>query len=671
VELAVIESGTNSAFIEAYFIAERAMELYGGGDSDSHYSYGDMALLLRKGTATRPYEEAFLRNGIPFINLAGGKLADCPEIYDIGNILSWICNPDDPVLLTGVLISPFFSIDPDTLFLLKTAAGSPEKMPKFILNNKEFHRFGFPDSSVIEKVQKTLKMLLSLSDRLTLRELIETACDTTHYTLTLLPDTIRGEQSLALIDHILKTAGEFEMNGGSLRDFARLLLDGRPFSDEIAQVENKGDALTILTIHRAKGLEFKVVFCADISGRIKADTHDIVFNTGLGPGFKIRDAYGTKIKTYVNRISEENEGKMELAESKRIFYVGCTRAIDHLIISGKKPSKRSVASSDTNNWMAWLYKAFSIPVDNDENYSHELFGFRKITEQKSQDALPRSSHWKALLKQGKNTEVISEKPIDFLTEPVKKLPVCGVPEHISPTRILDYITCPALYLYRYIHHLELPFRGTPADGMGAAYGRFAHAVFEKLNYRGDGDYTTIIQAFAGKEIPDCLKDKLSRELAQFKESNLFKWVGEADAVYREEPFAFVHDDVVIRGTIDLMCRKGNDIVLVDFKTDAVRDTELSHIVKPYELQLKLYALAVFRAYGHVPAGLFLYFLTPNVSCSIDCSHRELEGVSETLSTIFSRMASGDFFPVMGVQCGSCPYERLCFLSQNNARNKLP
>ncbi|GAG38341.1 unnamed protein product, partial [marine sediment metagenome] len=138
VEVVVFESDNadDRRRAEADFIARRVMELkekYG-------FSFGDMALIMRKGTKTRPYEEMFLSKNIPFVNLTSGDPFKSAEAYDCANLLGWLCEPNDPALFCAVLLSPFFHVGHEVLHGIRLIAGSAGEIPKaFLYNEKLIH----------------------------------------------------------------------------------------------------------------------------------------------------------------------------------------------------------------------------------------------------------------------------------------------------------------------------------------------------------------------------------------------------------------------------------------------------------------------------------------------------------------------------------------------------
>jgi|GEM_PF-6699695 ATP-dependent helicase/nuclease subunit A len=647
---------------EAEYIAKRAKEVSeefskekNGESGGAKYSYGDMALLLRKGTNISYYEEAFLRAGIPFVNKIGGRLAGSPVAYDVGNLLAWLCSPEDPALITAVLISPFFNIDADTLFSIRSSAGSAKNMPFYLAGDSDFQ------SDEIAGAAEILGRLLDMSGRIPMRDILGRAFEETNYTLSLLADRIVGEQSLAVLDLILDTADTFEKNGGSAAEFAELLLSGEQFTSESARVETLDDALSIMTIHGSKGLEFKVVFLADITSRGRRDSNDIIFDDDFGPGFQIRDAHRGRLKTFVNRHSEEIERKKHIAESKRLFYVACTRAEDRLVISGGAPPKDIDGKYGKDNWMSWLHAALKISSDGEFLEGEAgLFAYERFCENTSSGARSVTAYWQELMDSAGNGSV-NDYPVETLTAPIKRVPVSGLPSHMSPNQIVDYMLCPAKYLYKHVHGLNLRdsvFSSDAGGGQGAAYGSYAHRVMEKLDYNNMSGWEELANDLADSSMPGSLKKNLADSLWKFSESDLFAEIAQSEDVYREEPFTFIEHSVLVRGVIDLYFKHGDDIMIVDFKTSKPPAAG-NDIPEEYRLQLELYALAIGRALHTVPSKLILYYLGAHYPVELPCTRDTLDAVSGALGDALVRMSDGDYRPARSARCDMCTYAALC------------
>jgi RecB family exonuclease len=198
-----------------------------------------------------------------------------------------------------------------------------------------------------------------------------------------------------------------------------------------------------------------------------------------------------------------------------------------------------------------------------------------------------------------------------------------------------------------------------AGGVGERYGELAHHVLERWDYRDPSRLPALVDELARRDFPDHLKDRLKESLGRFADSDLRRMIGDADEIRREERFAFLEDDVLIRGTMDLVARTGNACVIVDFKTNAVAPEEVAEAAVRYRLQLGLYALALSRAEDIIPGRIVIHFLAPGVSHETPCDSARLDEVSRTLGRILESMEAGDFRANRTDRCGECPYDFLC------------
>ncbi|MFC1693955.1 UvrD-helicase domain-containing protein [Candidatus Latescibacterota bacterium] len=659
VELIVTEGDTLQHYTaESDFIARRAKEL----KKTYNYSFSDMALILRKSTQAHFYEEAFLSHNIPYVNLTSNNLFKSPEAYDCANLLGWLCEPNDPVLFTGLLMSPFCDIDPGDLNAIRVIAGSAEDMPKTFLYDDRLQMNPWLEDSDIGRIRDILLRLLSLRDRMTIMELLEFALNKTGYTLTLLADPVRGEVSLAMLDLILESADKFELGGGTMREFARMLSDQSLISEKTPNIETKDDALTIITIHKAKGLEYKVVFLADITCQIQSDTKPLVINNKLGIGFSKRDTSGKTVKSIVSRLhdAEKREKKLERAESKRLFYVGCTRAKDSLIISGKSPKKPDTMF-EASNWMAWLHTALGISPDGEllPGCPANLFVYRRLSKTEINPSVSPVNIWKNALKKTKNKVSAEYLALEKLVKPVESIKFTGMPEHLSPTRIMDYAECPALYIYKHIYGLQALLKVKYEGKYGARYGSLAHSVLERWDFSATNDQSQLMEQVTGYSVNAAWKEHLGNQLSSFTGTSLYKDIRTAEKISRELPFAFLHDDVLIRGTIDLLFGSCHDLTVVDYKTENIKADKVKMVSQRFRLQIGVYGLAVYRAYDTVPLRLVIHYLAPGVSHEFLCTPDFLDEVSGEISGVIERMSKGDFSPKRGERCEFCPYRDLC------------
>lgn len=646
---------------EAELIAGRISAFHDSGINGKHYRYSEMAILLRKSTSIDLYEEALMRAGIPFVNRIGGRLSGNPATYDIGNLLGWLNDPDNPALLTAVLLSPFIGFDADDMFTLRTRAGTAGQMSSWLRGE---HAHSDP---VYGSAAAVLSGLLRRINRFSIREILEYAFDITGFTARLLADPVRGEQSLAVTDLILDTADTFEENGGTSAEFSGLLLSGSEFTTESAHVETKGDAVPILTIHGAKGLEFPVVFLADIPTGAKGGRNNaVVFDDNIGPGFNIRNDRGVSAVTFTTWYAGQGNRLRDIAENKRLFYVGCTRAEDYLVILGGRPKKPDI-SFEQNNWMAWLYASLDIPVDDsDEDIESDRYRLFRVASDTDIHHTSVSDFWQAVLDE---SAIPVDESIHLKNEIIADIPPVpsnGLPSSLSPTRIITYRACPAWYYYRYVHGLDLSYSGGERSSMGAVYGNFVHNVLEKIDFADPRSWKETAQNSFDPSMPAHMLTSLFNDLEQFAETPLYRdSILPADEIRREEPFMMLAGDVLIRGNIDLYCRKNDKITIVDYKTTSSIPASPDGIPDNYRFQLGMYGLAVYNALHVVPATLILQYMGAEESHGIPCNESFINEIENELNTILEGMKMSNFTPLKNGQCQNCPYGYLCDIEHRN------
>ena len=147
----------------------------------------------------------------------------------------------------------------------------------------------------------------------------------------------------------------------------------------------------------------------------------------------------------------------------------------------------------------------------------------------------------------------------------------------------------------------------------------------------------------------------------FRESALGQRAAKATRIEREFDFLMSVEDLVIRGQVDLWFEEGGELVIVDYKTDAVTAVEAHQRAQDYELQLKLYALAVERVAGRAPDRAWLHFLRPNVAIEVDLTPSLLDTPEQIVQRFPGRAGDapisdehGGALPPLPVLPGSMP-----------------
>jgi CRISPR/Cas system-associated exonuclease Cas4 (RecB family) len=170
-----------------------------------------------------------------------------------------------------------------------------------------------------------------------------------------------------------------------------------------------------------------------------------------------------------------------------------------------------------------------------------------------------------------------------------------------------------------------------------------------------GDFGIQVHAvLAGTTPPDA--DPEAIQLAEtFRRSTLGKRVERASRVEREFDFLMAVEDVVVSGQVDLWFEEGGELVIVDYKTDSVAAAEARQRAHDYELQLRMYAMAVERVAGRAVDRAFLVFLRPNTSIEISLAPSLLESPEGVIAELQNSLA-GSRFPLReGEHCRRCQF----------------
>lgn len=279
-------------------------------------TYQDIALLTRVGTTSRIYTDALRRHGIPFNTQADKDFFRKQEINDLLLLLHVVADPDDCIAWAGVLRSPLGGLTDQELYEV-TQAG-PLTLQGLLAN---------PLTALLaQKIQ----YFHQLAGRISLHELIEKIFDETFF----LPGVVAAYEQERSLAYLQQFASLVQQYSGELSTFLTEIkkrLSQTPDMFFLPPADESADAVSMLTVHRSKGLEFPVVILADLSrketgGNVQPPDHLFSWQHqmyGLRVG-KIRD---------VNlAFLEEEQKKHSCCEEVRILYVALTRAKEKLLL---------------------------------------------------------------------------------------------------------------------------------------------------------------------------------------------------------------------------------------------------------------------------------------------------------------------------------------------------
>ncbi len=270
--------------------------------------------------ATRPYVDALEARGIRHLLVGGKAFHDREEIETVRAALMAIEWPDDQLSVFAALRGALFAVGDEELLEFHRIAG-------------RFHPFRIPSDlpAALDPIRQALEVLRMLHVRRNARPVAETVAELLEHTRAHVGFVLRpaGEQALANVLHVGELARQYERDGGmSFRGFVERLREAAAGGQaaEAPILEEGSDGVRLMTVHKAKGLEFPVVILADITAR-------------LTPTEASRHVDGDRCAIRIGGWSPRDlndhralELSRETAEGRRVAYVAATRARDLLVV---------------------------------------------------------------------------------------------------------------------------------------------------------------------------------------------------------------------------------------------------------------------------------------------------------------------------------------------------
>ena len=564
------ESASEKREKEAEVLAQRIQGLVGSHkvmdralQQQKPCRYMDMAILLRKRTHLKKYEEALSRHNIPFVAVKGIGFYQEPEVAMLRALILFLSNRMDDYSLYVLLKGPMFHIDEGAILQLIDKSG-----------NSLFEKMGNDDAETVTagspRPYDLLQEWLARLDEMPVSELIE-------YTLTCTGawKYFHEAQRRANIKKFIRIVEELEASGKPLlkiRDFLERTDDK---SDEPkANVNTEGmDAVRIMTVHASKGLEFPIVFVPGIEEQFLLRTDDRLVYEKEGKFF-----FKSSPEASIRRQDEDFLVHLakEAEEQKRLFYVAATRAEEALIML-------SHWSDRENSFLDFLKKGINIEKEGGTyTYDKELTDFSLLSEDEVKVLFEHAPRIKA---EKTFRPPVSVVPLTF----EKQAPWRSVTETVDIRRQ---------------HGKEW-----------AMLGDIIHRILEGVS-RGiivEGD----ILDKAGRMLRargvsgNDKKEKLTiieRQAALLKEKGIWQEIvmPVADS-YTELPFIFEDKGSVFTGRIDRVIKKDDTFEVYDYKTFPVKEDETAYLLKEYAVQLDIYAKAVKKLFGTEKVKSFIVF----------------------------------------------------------------
>jgi ATP-dependent exoDNAse (exonuclease V) beta subunit len=584
----------SEAAVEATCVARRILELTG-------YSFDKIAVLVRNTGVIPDFTSAFDAAGIPYVVNRGRGFYESRAVNDLTHLLRVIANPRDEVSLAVVLRSPLVGASDEDLLRLK-----PEK------NNLST---GLPQFA---RFHERLNLWRARREYVTFDRLLLEAIDESGY------------PSEPNIDKFLTQARD-AASRMSLDEFIEELALVRADDprEADAPLEDSANAVKIMTVHSAKGLEFPVVFVAAMHKGVDSSAPAVGFSRHAGLGARWRNPATGEDKSdlFLHALAQEIKQR-EIEEGNRLLYVAMTRAERHLVLS----------FSDTNRkpkeWAKTVVDRLLFDPASPAGLELQPEGTWKVRVLVT-NAAPE------LLRAPATEQTQTE--IEYIAPPA----VSGQQDtNATVTALARFANCPRQYfLAQYLGYEGRERRLKEAEEDGAL---------------SAGDFGTQVHALLSDK-PILKPDPEAVRLADvFRQSPLGRRAGRATRVEREFDFLMAVEDLVIRGQIDLWFEEGGELVVVDYKTDDVTAAQAQDRARDYAIQLRLYAMALERVVGRAPSRACLHFLRPNRIVEVDLSPSLIESPEQIVRDFQEAQAALNFPLAEGDHCRRCQfYKDLC------------
>ncbi len=683
---------------EARFLAARLRELADGG-----VPRGEMVVLLRAFTHLDAYEDSLQRAGLAPYVVGGRGYWSQQQVADVCALLATIANPLDDQALFGALASPACGVAPDTLWLLRAAAGPRRHVWPALeraagageLELAEPERLEqIPDGELqlLRTFAARVESLRGRASRLGLAALIEAATSETGYDLAVLMRPA-GEARFANVRKLMRLASEYEAREGrdlrGLLDFLAVRAEGDAEAQAATAAEGH-DGVRIMTVHNAKGLEFPVVAVPDLSRSLLAGARPPLLLLGREQpprvGLQWRQLGRASVNLYEYGELLEEARERDAEEGLRLFHVAATRAQRHLILSGVVKPEAGGPKPSTPV-VERLVEALEVERDADATVTvappqprpglAASFAAAEVAVRANLPSPERAAELRAVRPQGDGERETGEGPPPL----VHRQPPTVPNRPLSYTAIHAYEECPyRFYLERV---LGLPPRNLPSRGRAfmpiaqqssatlgvggeagdaalaaaspsareerTARGAAVHALLEWSQENGWREPAAELAhshaLAAGLQLGDGEADSLLGPLREWLRSPLRERIeAEAGRVRAEVPILLGLGETVLRGSIDLLVeRDGAPPLVVDYKTDRLGGSEPSAHAARYETQRAIYALATAESLGAPAVEVAYVFLErPAEPVLTTLERAEMTAARQHLETTIRRIAGGDF-----------------------------
>ena len=649
-ELDVLEITDGDSYDkEAAFTAERIRQMLEEGttvrqkDSLRPVTPEDIVILLRSpGTMAESFRRALEAEGIRCALEGGANLMDTEEVSTLCALLQTVANPRQDIPLLTVLASPVFGFTADELAGLRGG-------------NKKIRIYEALLNSDHPKVGQFLDVLSQLRQKARLEPL--TALLQSCFLLTRL-DSIYGampggKAKKENLQTFYQMAVDFEK--GNLRTLDQFLEHLETLrGSQVAASGSSAGCVTIMSIHKSKGLEFPVVFLCGLSHRFNASDvrQQVLCDKDLGLGLAVADNQNRlRYSAISKRAIAAAIQRESVSEELRVLYVAMTRARDRLVMTCTLKNPEKKLRTLANRMVAGGEKLLCMEADCHGDWILTAAMQRmEAGELHVLGGRPEKLHisdypWKIRLLQteaaGEKVSALEEETLPFPAESVAQLekglafrydhlPATQAPSKQTATGRKGRTRDEEVQENTPAQHRNQPWRKPTfreAARGGTAYGNAIHAAMQFIRYESCTDEAAVsaeVKRMVASGLLTAEQGSMvnPKQIAAFFASPIGAKLRGGTPYIREFKFSILDEgdkygdglegeQVLLQGVVDCALMEEDGITVVDFKTDRVTEETLPQTLRRYRLQLDTYADALARIYEMPVKGKFLYFFHLN------------------------------------------------------------
>ena len=623
--------------------------------------YRDIVILTR---SSRGFSDVFVeilgQEGIPaFAGTKEGYFAT-QEIGVLLDYLRVLDNARQDLPLTAVLTSPIGGCSAKELALIRSSC--PEE--PFYETVRRYRAEGTEEElrNKLENCLSVMEKIREIVPYTPMHELLQRVLDDTGYAMYMsaMPG---GIQRKANIDMLMERAKAFESTSyKGLFHFVRYMEQLQKYEVDYGEAnveEEQADTVRLMTIHKSKGLEFPVVFVAGMGKRFNMQDINsrVVLNSKFGVGLEVIDLkQRTKRASLLKKTIRQEEKLDSLGEELRVLYVAYTRAKEKLIITGtmsnlekKQAEYESVQeesdmkfdflrlSKATTYWdfvlPAVLRAPRSVPLRLKVLNMYDIIAGQAETQVKSQIERSVLEDWDTErvydeeMHENLRNQFAYRYPYENSQTRKLKFSVSELKKRIYLQESGEMEDSEQLYEETELQPILPKFMEEEVPLTGASRGTAYHRALELLNFAEDYDTEKLkncLRKFTedGKMTDEMRKAVCIRDFLKFLQTDSGKRMqacAKQNRLFKEQPFVLgvpatdlwkgeeEGELVLVQGIIDVYFEEEDGLVVLDYKTDRVRESR--ELVERYHGQLDYYARALEQATGKTVKEKIIYSFT--------------------------------------------------------------